>query len=105
MLKPEPRFSRPHSVWLMLLIPYNFVEDFFIIFNVSRSIRNESIINNKLGTLKGYGFISGFGWCFAQIISIVQNDLGMIGGIVAIPFWGGHWILFRSIISMLKSES
>lgn len=31
LVRPSARTAKPKSVWLMFLIPYNFVEDFFIV--------------------------------------------------------------------------
>ena len=42
LVHPSARVASPRSVWLMFLVPYNFVEDFFIIANVANSLRRES---------------------------------------------------------------
>ncbi|MCA7974605.1 hypothetical protein LGM42_32535 [Burkholderia sp. AU39826] len=42
------RVAEPNSVWLMFLVPYNFIEDFFIISNVVKSLEAESRINPAL---------------------------------------------------------
>ncbi|WP_260434293.1 hypothetical protein [Burkholderia anthina] len=49
------RVAEPNSVWLMFLLPYNFIEDFFIISNVVKSLEGESRINPALSGLRSFG--------------------------------------------------
>lgn len=105
LLTPNSRTASPKSVWLMFLIPYNFVEDFFIIHNIGKSLENESKISNKILASGNFGKTTGFGWCAAQIVSIVPNSIGMIGGLIAIPLWILHWRYVRNVIRGLKVES
>jgi len=35
LISPASRSAEPRSVWLMFLLPYNFIEDFFIMYNIS----------------------------------------------------------------------
>jgi hypothetical protein len=90
-IRPEARAASPRSVWLMFLIPYNFVEDFFIVRNVAASLRAEAAVNPVLGHLRGFGTVSGLGWCTAQIISLIPNGLGEAAGAVALVLWIVHW--------------
>jgi len=85
LVRPGARAAAPKSVWLMFLIPYNFVEGFFIIHNVSRSLRVQARTDACLA-----GFRS-FGWCTAQMVSLVPSRVGELAGVVAIGLWLVHW--------------
>lgn len=102
-LRPESRTATPRSVWLMFLIPYNFVEDFFIVHNVARSVQNEKAVHPALKTLPGGGWVAGFGWCAAQIVSLIPTTLGTVGSVIAVPFWVYHWYWVRRAIGLLRS--
>ncbi|WP_027892405.1 hypothetical protein [Calidithermus chliarophilus] len=91
LVRPEARAAAPKSVWLMFLIPYNFVEDFFIIHNVSRSLRAQARTDARLAGFRSFGELSGFGWCTAQIVSLVPSQVGELAGVVAIGLWLVHW--------------
>ncbi len=95
LVSPTLKIVNPNSVWFMFLIPYNFIEDFFIVSNVAKSLKAEAAINPKLAKLKSFGMFPGIGWCTAQIISLIPNQVGSIAGLVAITFWVWHWILVR----------
>mgnify|MGYP000521765002 CR=1 FL=1 len=95
LVSPAARKANPNSVWLMFLLPYNFIEDFFIIANVGKSIEAEAHANTALSGLKTFGFASGYGWCVAQIVSLIPNDLGSVAGLIAIAFWIRHWAFIR----------
>lgn len=103
LISPHNRVSTPRSVWLMFLIPYNFIEDFFIIINISKSIKLESKSNILLSQLKYFGLYSGIGWCTAQIISLAPGYTGKTAGLVAIILWVIHWHFIRNVISSLKA--
>jgi len=105
LIVPENRTAAPRSVWLMFLIPYNFIEDFFIVHNVSTSIRAESKTNPALNQLRYFGFISGIGWCTAQIFSLAPGYVGKTASLLAIIFWIVHWRFIRSINSCLNTTS
>ncbi len=85
------RTARPKSVWLMLVLPYNFIEDFFIINNIVRSLRNAARAYPDLGLHKHLGAVSGFGWCGAQIVSLSPNLLGTLASLVGLVLWVIHW--------------
>jgi hypothetical protein len=94
-----------NSVWFMFLLPYNFIEDFFIVYGVAKSLKAEAVVNPKLATFKSFGMISGVGWCIAQIISLIPNQVGSIAGFIAIGFWIWHWIFIRHVNRHLNNIS
>ncbi len=102
-VRRESRAANPGSVWLMFLIPYNFVEDFFIVHNVARSLRAEAAVNPALTGLRGYGAASGLGWCTAQIVSLVPNRVGEIAGVVAFVLWLVHWRFIAGVTRLLSA--
>jgi hypothetical protein len=103
LVSPEARQASPRSVWLMFLLPYNFVEDFFIVTNVAVSLRKESEYNSALQLFKSFGLVTGLGWCTAQIVSLLPNAVGSVAGMLALPFWIIHWGLIRRVNASLKA--
>ena len=102
LVKPEARAARPRSVWLMFAIPYNFVEDFFIVFNVGRSLRSDG----RLGIGRSQWWIAlGFAWAALQIVSLLPGEAGLIGGALALAAWGIHWVLTARAISVLRAPA
>jgi len=97
LVRPPLRTASPRSVWLMFLIPYNFVEDFFIITNVASSLRQEAQHNVALQPFKSFGMASGLGWCAMQIVSLLPNTIGSIAGVLALPLWIIHWRFIRRV--------
>ncbi|TXH70776.1 MAG: hypothetical protein E6Q83_04460 [Thiothrix sp.] len=95
LVSTASRKAKPNSVWLMMLLPYNFIEDFFIVSNVAQSLKAEAAVNPALARFKSFGMISGLGWCCAQIVSLIPNKIGSAAGLVAIVFWIWHWIFIR----------
>lgn len=95
LVSPASRRARPNSVWLMFFLPYNFIEDFFIVANVANSLKAEAASNPALSTFKSFGMISGLGWCAAQVVSLVPNQIGSAAGLIAIVFWIWHWVFIR----------
>ena len=104
LVQPEARTASPRSVWLMFLIPYNFVEDFFIIANVANSLRKEAQQNKALRPFQGFGLISGLAWCSLQIVSLIPHEIGSLAGFLALPFWVAHWRLIRKVNGVLAAE-
>ncbi|MGN6826264.1 hypothetical protein [Paucibacter sp. M5-1] len=102
LVSPGARKASPRSVWLMFLIPYNFVEDFFIVANVAGSLRQEAVGNAALHRFKSFGMVSGLGWCAAQIVSLLPHSIGSIAGALALPLWIVHWRLIRQINAALS---
>lgn len=101
LVRPSARTASPRRVWLMFLIPYNFVEDFFIVANVANSLRQEAQHNPALLGFRGFGRWWGWGWCSAQIASLLPTEVGSVAGIVALPLWMVHWQLVRRVTAEL----
>ena len=97
LVRTSSRKASPRSVWLMLLIPYNFVEDFFIMANVAKSLQQEAQENPALASFKSFGMVTGIGWCAAQIVGILPNEIGSLGSALGLPLWIIHWRLIRKI--------
>jgi hypothetical protein len=97
LVRPAARAAAPRSVWLMFLIPYNFVEDFFIVHNVTRSLRAEAAVNPALAGWKHLGGQVGLGWCALQIVSLLPTRLGEAAGALAALLWILHWRIIRRI--------
>lgn len=102
LVAPDSRNAKPHSVWWMLVVPYNFIEDFFIIHAITESLRQEASINRKLKKLKSFGAVTGFGWCVAQIGSLIPNQIGSLFAILALIMWVFHWNLIRNVKASLR---
>lgn len=105
LVRPSAQVAPPRSVWFMFLIPYNFVEDFFIIANVARSLRREAQHNSALHSCKHFGMVSGLGWCAAQIISLLPNAIGSIAGGLALVLWIIHWRFIRRVNAVLTEAA
>ncbi len=91
---PAPqRTASPRSVWLMFLIPYNFVEDFWIIGHVSASLKAHAQATGS--SVRHFGLIPGLGWCALQIVSLVPHEVGSLAGLLAVPLWLWHWAFVR----------
>lgn len=103
LIEPEHRAASPKSVWFMFLIPYNFIEDFFIVKNIAVSIRNEAKNNLAINDLKYFGLYSGIGWCTAQIFSLAPGYLGKTASLIAIVLWIIHWKFIRKTNKRLSS--
>jgi hypothetical protein len=104
LVAPACQKAKPRSVWLMFLLPYNFIEDFFIVANVARSLEAEAANNPALVGFKSFGMISGIGWCAAQVVSLIPNLIGSVAGLVAIGFWLWHWAFIRKANLMLSTQ-
>lgn len=103
-VKPEHRNAKPKSVWLMFLLPYNFIEDFFIMYNIAMSLAREASQNPALGFNKSYGLRSGIGWCSAQIASLLPGVVGQTAGLVALILWIAHWMFVRKALRLLPTQ-
>ena len=104
LIKPENRKAKPTSVWYMFAIPFNFVEDFFIVINVANSIEEEKKSNIKLKNVSDFGMVSGIGWSIAQVLSFIPNIVGQIAGLVGMILVIYHWILIAKINRLLNTN-
>jgi hypothetical protein len=103
LIKPENRKLQPKSVWYMFLIPFNFVEDFFIVIDLSNSIEKEAESNPKLHSVKDYGMITGIGWSIAQLLSFIPNYIGQFAGVIGLILVVKHWLLIVKINRLLNT--
>ena len=101
LIHPDCRAASPKSVWFMFLIPFNIIEDFFIILNISNSIQAEARRNTSLSVLKEFGIVSGLGWCIAQVLSLIPNYAGQIAGLVGLILWIIHWSFINKVNKLL----
>jgi len=104
LVAPASRTARPNSVWWMFVLPYNFIEDFFIIANVAKSLKAEAKHNPALSGLQSFGMMSGLGWCSAQVISLIPHAVGSLAGVVAILCWVWHWRFIRRVNRILMQS-
>lgn len=104
LIKPENRKAEPKSVWYMFAIPFNFVEDFFIVINIANSLDAEKKSNSKLNTVSDFGIVSGIGWSIAQILSFIPNIVGQIAGLIGMILVIYHWKQISKINTLLSSE-
>jgi len=102
LIKPENRKASPKSVWYMFVIPFNFVEDFFIVINISNSLEKEKETNIELKNISDFGMVSGIGWSIAQILSFIPNIVGQTAGLVGMILVIYHWVLIHKINRLLK---
>ena len=102
LITPQNRKASPTSVWYMFLMPFNFIEDFFIVINLSHSIEAERKTNLKLQTVKDHGLVSGMGWCIAQIMAFIPNVIGQVSGTVSVILVIYHWVQIARINRLLK---
>lgn len=91
LVGPQHRAADPVYAWRMFLIPYNFIEDFFIVAGLARSLRQEALTNPRLRSFRSFGIWSGTGWCTAQIASLVPGPIGEAAGLLGGLLWAWHW--------------
>lgn len=104
LIRPKLRTLEPKGVWTMLLIPYNFIDDFFIIAAIAASLRraaagNPALLRSPLG-----GLASGWGWCLAQLISLFPGPLGEPAAIIGLLLWGMHWRYIHRCNAALRRQ-
>lgn len=104
LIKPENRKAKPTSVWYMFAIPFNFVEDFFIVINVANSLDEEKKTNIKLTNISDFGMISGIGWSIAQVLSFIPNFVGQIAGLLGMILVIYHWTQIAKINKLLADN-
>ena len=101
LIKPENRKAKPKSVWYMFAIPFNFIEDFFIVINIANSIEEEKKTNGKLKDISDFGMVSGIGWSIAQVLSFIPNIVGQIAGLIGMILVIYHWVQIAKINKLL----
>ncbi|MDP1921693.1 MAG: hypothetical protein Q8L14_35965 [Myxococcales bacterium] len=94
-LDEEARAASPASMWWMLVLPLNFVEDFSIVSHVSTSLERQWRLRPELAGL-GTGRMVGLSWCALQIVSLVPSTVGLVAGVLAVPPWLWHWRFIRA---------
>lgn len=97
-----PKWGRtrsPRSVWLMFALPFNFVEDFFIVNDIAGSLAASPTISD---INRNIWRATGLAWCALQIVSLLPGPLGLVGGALAMPVWLGNWIHAGSIARTLS---
>ncbi len=104
LIKPENRKAAPKTVWYMFAIPFNFVEDFFIVINVANSLDAEKRANPKLNTVSDFGMVSGIGWAIAQLLSFIPNIVGQVAGLVGMVLVIYHWVTIARINKLLSAK-
>jgi hypothetical protein len=85
------RAPRPASVWWMFAIPYNFVEDFFIVGKVATALAADGRVPARRWAVVGQC------WCALQILSLLPGVAGYAGGAAALPVWAAHWVMTARI--------
>ncbi|MGW5687493.1 hypothetical protein [Nonomuraea sp. NPDC003754] len=100
-IRPEARTAAPASVWWMFAIPYNFVEDFFIVRAVATSLAADARPTSRF--VRWWARL-GYGWCAFQILSLFPGAAGYAGGAVAILLWAAHWIMTARILRTLSAR-
>ncbi|MER2560425.1 MAG: hypothetical protein ABTQ32_06900 [Myxococcaceae bacterium] len=95
-IDPAARVASPRSVWLMMLVPFNFVEDFFIVENLARSLQAQWRSKPRLAA-HGTGRALGLTWCALQIVSLAPSEMGLVAGALAVPPWLLHWAFVRRV--------
>jgi hypothetical protein len=84
--------ARPASVWWMFAVPYNFVEDFFIVRTVAAALAADG-----RAAAPGRWSAVGYAWCTLQILSLLPGMPGYAAGAAALPVWAAHWIMTARI--------
>jgi hypothetical protein len=103
-IRPENRKVKPGSVWFMFAIPFNFVEDFFIVINLANSIEEEKRSNRSLQSITDFGMVSGIGWSIAQVMSFIPNIVGQAAGLVGFILVIYHWLQIAKINRLLSKK-
>jgi hypothetical protein len=105
LIKPENRKAMPKSVWYMFAVPFNFVEDFFIVINIASSIEEEKKSNIKLKDISDFGTVSGIGWSISQVLSFIPNIVGQMAGLLGMILVIYHWTQIARINRQLANDS
>lgn len=101
-IPPPARTAAPRSVWWMFAIPYNFVEDFFIVAAIAASLRNDGRI--EPARQQRWRRL-GLGWCGLQIVSLLPGAIGVAAGAAALLAWAAHWALSVRLLRVLDDTA
>jgi hypothetical protein len=104
LIQPQNRKADTKSVWYMFAIPFNFIEDFFIVINIANSIEEEKKKNSRLSGVSDVGMVSGIGWSIAQVLSFIPNIVGQIAGGLGMVLVVFHWVQIARINKLLGSN-
>lgn len=88
----------------MFALPFNFVEDFFIVIHLAHSLEEEKKANAALRNVNDFGLVSGIGWCVAQLLSFIPNAVGQVAGLVGMLLVVYHWVLIWKIEKRLATS-
>ncbi|MEU5407237.1 hypothetical protein [Nocardia asteroides] len=92
LLEQVPESARgrsTRSIWLMFALPFNFVEDFFIVGAIDRSLAADGRTPPNARRLWA---ATGLAWCTLQIASLLPGPIGVGTGALALLVWAEHWI-------------
>ena len=89
----------------MFAIPFNFIEDFFIVINLATSLEAEKRTNQSLSDSNDFGMVSGIGWSIAQLLSFIPNSIGQVAGVVGMILVIYHWLQIGRINRLLKGDA
>ena len=89
----------------MFLIPFNFVEDFFIVIDVANSIEEEKKSNPKLNNISDFGMVTGIGWSISQVLSFIPTMVGQIAGLIGMILVIYHWVIIARINKLLTYQA
>ncbi|MBX3143308.1 MAG: hypothetical protein KF813_06115 [Trueperaceae bacterium] len=100
-VRPEARARTPRSVWLMFAIPFNFIEDFFIVSDIRSSLMRDARFGHSDVAI---WYALGLGWCSLQLVSLVPGVVGFASGAVALLAWAAHWWHTTALTRRLPAE-
>ncbi len=101
VVRADARAASPASVWWMFAIPYNFIEDFFIVRTVAASLSLDAYLPARW---RNVWSALGYGWCGLQILSLFPGAAGYVGGTVAVLLWVVHWVMTIRINRILAAH-
>lgn len=72
----------------MFAIPFNFVEDFFIVASIGRSLHSDGRVATAS---RRVWLVTGIAWCALQIGSLLPGSVGVASGTLALLVWAANW--------------
>ncbi|QBG46025.1 hypothetical protein EGM51_00830 [Verrucomicrobia bacterium S94] len=104
--RPENQAMAPAMVWLVLIPIFNIVWQFFVVINVSKSLKNELASLNVEPDSADPGKAVGLAMCILNVISPIPY-LGSILSIGGFVCWIIHWVTitrYSNWIASLQEE-